>query len=90
VAPFNWCLSETKLGKPFDDVELWGETPKPAFAGQTTGTRRTLGPNPPYLPAPELYVSLGRAEAAMVGSILLDMGFSYAESDGRVWILREH
>jgi hypothetical protein len=89
VAPFNWCLSETKLEKAFDGVVLWGETPKTAFSGQTTGAQRTLGPNPPYLPLPEHFVSVGRAEAALVGSILWDMGFSYAESDGRVWIVRE-
>jgi hypothetical protein len=89
VASFNWCLSETKLEKAFDGVVLWGETPKTAFSGQTTGAQRTLGPNPPYLPLPEHFVSVGRAEAVMVGSILWDMGFSYAESDGRVWIVRE-
>ena len=90
MAPFNWCLSETKLGKAFANMELWGETPKRAFDGQTTGRERTLGPNPPSLPAPERYVSRGRAEQFMVGSILLDMGFSYNESDGRAWILREY
>jgi hypothetical protein len=89
VAPFNWCLSETKLEKAFDGVVLWGETPKLAFSGQNTGAQRTTGPNPPYLPLPEHFVSVGRAEAAMVGSILWDMGFSYAESDGRVWVVRE-
>lgn len=89
VAPFNWCLSETKLEKAFDGVVMWGDTPKPAFNGQNTGTQRTLGPNPPYLPLPQHFVSVGRAEASMVGSILLDMGFSYAESDGRVWVVRE-
>lgn len=89
VAPFNWCMSESKLDTAFADVELWGGTPKTSFTDQNTGARRTLGPNPPYLPIPEHFVSLSGNELTMLGSIMIDMGFSYAESDGRVWILRE-
>jgi len=88
VAPFNWCMSESKLDTAFADVDLWGGTPK-TMPGQNTGARRTLGPNPPYLPIPEHFVSLSGNELTMLGSIMIDMGFSYAESDGRVWVLRE-
>jgi hypothetical protein len=82
-------MSESKLDTAFADVGLWGGTPKTSFTDQNTGARRTLGPNPPYLPIPERFVSLSVNELTMLGSIMIDMGFSYAESDGRVWILRK-
>lgn len=88
VAPFNWCLSEAKLGTGFADVELWGGTPKTLIPVKT-GAQRTMGPNPPSLPAPDHFFSLSRNEQVMLGSIMVDMGFSYGANDGRAWVLRD-
>ena len=88
ISPFNWCLSEMRFNEPYGDVALWGKTPKTSMLNQNTGAARTLGPNPPYVPAPDRqYRDGANFDTIMLGNLLLDMGFSLGVPDGRVWIV---
>lgn len=91
VEPFNWCFSETRFNVAYAPVPLWGAAAKSnmILAGQGTGAQRTDGPNPPGSPLPkgtqEGFDRQFSYTTAMVGNVLLDMGFDYQQPDGRVW-----
>src|SRR5438128_8584077 len=89
IAPFNWCLSEMRFNVSYNDVAFWGMTPKTSMSEHNTGPERTLGPNPPYLPAPRFhYDNASYSDTIMLGTILLDMSFGLGMPDGRVWIVQ--
>ena len=89
IAPFNWCLSEMRFNVSYNDVVFWGMTPKTSMIDQNTGPARTLGPNPPYLPAPRFhYANFWYSDTIMLGNILLDMSFDFGMRDNRVWIVQ--
>ncbi len=87
IAPFNWCLSEMRFNVPYSDVALWGKTRAASMTEHNTGPERTLGPNPPTVPAPRFHYDNGSySDTIMLGNILLDMSFQFGVPDGRVWI----
>jgi hypothetical protein len=88
IAPFNWCLSEMRFNVSYETVVMWGRTPKTSMISSNTGRDRTLGPNPPSTPAPRFqYSNAGYVDTIMLGNLLMDMGFSFSEPDGRVWVI---
>lgn len=88
IAAFNWCLGEMRYNVPYSDVAHWGRTPKISMLDKNTGPQPTLGPNPPYLPAPEYqYRDGAHFDTIMLGTLLVDMGFAFGVPDGRVWIV---
>jgi hypothetical protein len=88
IAPFNWCLSEMRFNVSYNAVGLWGKIPATSMAEHNTGPDRTLGPNPPFVPAPRFHYDNGSySDTVMLGNILLDMSFSFGVPDGRVWIV---
>ena len=90
IPPFNWCLSEMRFNTSYNEVALWGMTPKTSMSNKAMGPKGTLGPDPPYLPAPEHhYDQWYFPDTIMLGNLLLDMGFSFGVPDGRVWIVNQ-
>jgi hypothetical protein len=70
-------------------IALWGMTPKSSMLDQNTGQERTMGPNPPYLPAMRFHFRDDDGdEGLMLGNILRDMAFEWGVPDGRVWVVR--
>jgi hypothetical protein len=93
IAPFNWCFSEMRFNTPYNEVPIWGRTPKTnmILAKASTGRKRTTGPTPPSTPLPDTpeYQRMFSYTTIMIGNILLDMGFEVFHSDGRVWFLED-
>lgn len=91
IAPFNWCLSETRFNVTYAGVARWGAAPKSNMMHvlATTGKERTEGPNPPNTPLPDkrTYRSQFSYATIMTGNVLMDMGFNYNLPDGRVWLV---
>lgn len=93
IAPFNWCFSEIRFNVAYAQVPTWGVAQKSnmLLARQSTGAQRTEGPVPPYSPLPrdasgsDDFGKQFSYSTAMVGNVLLDMGFNYGLADGRVW-----
>jgi len=61
------------------------------MSNASTGKTRAIGPMPPNTPLPDTpkYHRTFSYETIMVGNVLLDMGFLYIVSDGRVWFLED-
>jgi hypothetical protein len=91
IAPFNWCASETRFNTPLAQASRWGATWQNIMiiTGASTGDTRTTGPVPPSTPLPDQLQRKYTYTTIMVGSLLLDMGFDFAKSDGRVWFLEQ-
>lgn len=93
IAPFNWCFSETRFNVPYSRSPRWGQVPTAlvTLSGKFTGKERTTGPLPPYTPLPNTpeYKHTYSYVPVMVGNVLMDMGFSWERSDGRVWFVEK-
>jgi hypothetical protein len=91
IAPFNWCLSEMRFNVAYRDLVIWAHSPASNMLEETTGTRVTLGPNPPAVRPPNwVFGQYFSGDVIMLANTLLDMQFPFAPRiDGRVWIVDE-
>jgi hypothetical protein len=96
VAPFNWAFSEMRYNTPYSEVPIWGQTPMlnvppPDGVQGTADDAANPAPIAPKHPLPDSldYRRTFHYNAIMVGNVLLDMGFRYTRTDGRVWFVED-
>jgi len=87
IAPFNWCLSEMRFNVPTNDIFMWAGTPKATMHLNGMGPDGTLGPMPPYKPAPDRWAELWAPQSVMLANLLAEMAFEPGLDDGRVWVI---